>query len=107
MSSNELKQSPTLKDFQTYNAKMVVERGFDKETSAELFMLLFEECGEMAKAARKMQNIKTDKNSRVYELEHEVADVFSYLITICNRFDIDLEKAYRDKEEINRQRTWS
>lgn len=86
---------------------MVVERGFDKETTPEVFMLFLEECGEMAKAARKLSNMKTDDNSAVHNLEHEVADVFVYLLDICNHFDIDLEKAFRAKEEINKQRTWS
>lgn len=47
-----LKPNPTLRDFQLYVAKMTKERGFDEETIAEIFMLLLEECGEMAKAAR-------------------------------------------------------
>jgi NTP pyrophosphatase (non-canonical NTP hydrolase) len=32
--------------------------------------------------------------------------VFMYLLDICNHFDIDLEKAFREKEEINKKRTW-
>lgn len=86
---------------------MVIERGFDKETAPEIFMLFMEECGEMAKAARKLSNMKTDDNSIIHSLEHEIADVFIYLLDICKHFDIDLEKAFRDKEEINKQRTWS
>ncbi len=101
-----LKQSPTLQDLQRYVADMVKERGFGKETVPEIFMLLTEECGEMAKAARKSQNIHTDKNSEVFHLAHEAADVFIYLLDICNHFEIDLEKAFREKEEINKKRTW-
>ncbi|MGK2896297.1 MAG: MazG nucleotide pyrophosphohydrolase domain-containing protein [Candidatus Saccharimonadales bacterium] len=101
-----LKSKPTLKDMQSYVSQVVKARGFGEETVAELFMLLLEECGEMAKAARKTQNIKTDQKSKVFELDHEVADVLMYLLEICNRFDIDLEKAFRDKEEINAKRTW-
>lgn len=85
---------------------MVKERGFDKETIQEVFMLFMEECGEMAKAVRKLQNMKIDKNSKQMDLEHEIADVFIYLLDICNHFDIDLEKAFRNKEEINKKRTW-
>jgi NTP pyrophosphatase (non-canonical NTP hydrolase) len=101
-----LKENPTLKDFQQYVHDMVVERGFDKETVPEIFMLFLEECGEMAKAARKTQNIKSDKNSKDHKLEDEIADVFMYLLDICNQYDIDLEKAFRQKEEINKQRNW-
>lgn len=85
---------------------MVIERGFGKETVPEMFMLMIEECGEMAKAARKSQKIHTDKNSKEYHLDHEIADVFVYLLDICNHFNIDLEKAFREKEEINKKRTW-
>lgn len=101
-----LKKKPTLRDFQKYIAKMVKERGFGKETLPQLFMLFLEECGEMAKAARKTQKIKIDKNSKEYHLDHEAADVFIYLLDICNHFEIDLEKAFREKEEINKKRFW-
>ena len=102
----KLKKNPGLKDFQRYIAAMVQERGFAEETIPEMFMLLMEECGEMAKAARKMAKIHTDKNSEHFHLDHEVADVFMYLLDICNHFDIDLEQAFRDKEKINAKRTW-
>lgn len=105
-SALRLKESPTLKDFQDYVAQMVVERGFDQETVPEIFMLFLEECGEMAKAARKTQNIKSDSNSKEYHLDHEIADVFIYLLDICNQYGIDLERAFRDKEEINMRRSW-
>jgi len=107
ISSLNLKQNPTLRDFQDYVVQMVKERGFDKETVPKIFMLFLEECGEMAKAARKTQKMKTDKNSEQFYLEHEVADVFVYLLDICNHFNIDLEKAFREKEEINKKRFWA
>ncbi|MCX6766557.1 MAG: RS21-C6 protein [Candidatus Moranbacteria bacterium] len=101
-----LKNNPTLRDFQDYIAAMVKERGFDKESISEIFMLFLEECGEMAKAARKTQNIKSDKNSEQFHLDYEIADVFIYLLDICNHYNIDLEKSFRDKEEINKKRFW-
>jgi NTP pyrophosphatase (non-canonical NTP hydrolase) len=106
MKALRLKKNPTLRDFQDYVAKLVKERGFDKETIPEIFMLFLEECGEMAKAARKTQNIKIDKKSKEFHLDHEIADVFIYLLDICNLFGVDLEKAFRDKEEINKKRSW-
>ena len=106
MSNLNLKQNPTLRDFQNYVADMVKERGFEKETVPELFMLFLEECGEMAKAARRTQKIKIDKNSEEFYFDREVADVFIYLLDICNHFGVDLEKAFRDKEEINKKRIW-
>lgn len=101
-----LRENPTLPDFQRYVAEMIVERGFDKETVPELFMLLMEECGEFAKAARKTQDIKLDKNSEDFHLAEEAADVFIYLLDICNYLNIDLEEAFRKKEEKNKMRKW-
>jgi NTP pyrophosphatase (non-canonical NTP hydrolase) len=101
-----LKENPTMRDFQNYVVKLVKERGFDKETLPQIFMLFLEECGEMAKAARKTQKIKVDKNSKDYHLDQEIADVFIYLLDICNHYGIDLEQAFREKEEINKKRAW-
>lgn len=40
------------------------------------------------------------------KLKSFIADVFIYLLDICNHFDVNLEKAFRDKEEINKKRVW-
>jgi len=85
---------------------MIKERGFEKVTVAELFMLLMEECGELAKAARNIQKLKIDKTSEQFKVGNEVADVFIFLLDICNRLEIDLEKSFREKEEINKKRIW-
>jgi NTP pyrophosphatase (non-canonical NTP hydrolase) len=106
MSKLHLQANPTLKDYQEYIALMIKERGFDKETVPEIFMLFLEECGELAKAARKSSKLHTDKNSEHFELAHEAADVFAYLLDICNHYNIDLEKAFREKEERNKMRKW-
>ena len=101
-----LPPKPTLRNYQQYVAKMIKLRGFDRETVPEMFMLLSEECGELAKAVRKQSSIHIDKNSKEYDIGHEAADIFIYLIDICNHFSIDLEKAFREKEKINKKRTW-
>jgi len=69
-------------------------------------MLFLEEAGEFAKATRKVSGISIDKNSKTHNIE-EAADVFWLLIDLCNRLDIDLEKAFRDKERKNLLRNWS
>lgn len=99
--------NPTLKDFQNYVAEMVKERGFDHESVSEIFMLFVEECGEMAKAMRKAEKIKSDGNSKDRNLNHEIADVFIYLLDICNQYGVDLEQAFREKEEMNKKRVWT
>ena len=107
MSKLNLPPNPKLQDFQKYVSEMVAERGFDKISMPEMFMLLQEECGELAKAARKDTKLKNDENSDKHHIAYEAADVFILLVDICNYFDIDLEEAFRDKEEINKTRTWN
>lgn len=106
-SESSLLESPSLHDLQEYVKAMTAERGFDHETVTEKFVLMMEEVGELAKAVRKTQGMHLDPNSRKYRTDHEAADVFFYLLDICNKLGIDLEQALRDKEEINRKRIWS
>jgi NTP pyrophosphatase (non-canonical NTP hydrolase) len=96
-----------LEEYQTLVRQLVIERGFDKETVPEVFTLLVEEVGELAKAIRKANGQKVDKASKVHDLEEEAADVFWLLIDLCNRLDIDLAKAFAAKEQKNRQRKWA
>lgn len=106
MDKLRLKSQPTLQDFQRYVADMVVARGFQQENLAQKFMLLIEELGELAKTARKAAGGKVDITYKPGESAHEAADVFVLLLDICNLLNIDLEKAFREKEAKNRLRTW-
>lgn len=106
MSKLQLKPNPTLKDLQEYVAAAVKERGFDSDTVEQRFMLLMEETGEFAKAARKRAGIKFADDTQTKELAHEAADVLIVLLGLCNMLGIDLEQAFRDKERLNKQRTW-
>ncbi|MDP2860321.1 MAG: MazG nucleotide pyrophosphohydrolase domain-containing protein [bacterium] len=101
-----LKENPTLKNYQKYVEELVRERGFADVNVQELFMLLIEEVGEMAKAARKAAGMHIDRRSEEKNLAHEMADVLIYLFDIANRFKVDLEQAFREKEEQNEQRHW-
>lgn len=102
----ELKANPTLADLQEYVRRVVIERGFEGESVAQRFMLLLEESGEFAKAARKTEGIKFAADTETKELAHEAADVLIILLGLCNMLDIDLEQAVRAKEEKNKQRVW-
>ncbi|CAN5452125.1 MazG nucleotide pyrophosphohydrolase domain-containing protein [soil metagenome] len=101
-----LPDKPILADYQDLIGKLVLERGFDKETPAEVFMLLLEEVGEFAKAIRKTSGMKTSDDSKTHSLEEEAADILWLLVDLCNRLDIDLEKAFREKEVKNQTRIW-
>lgn len=102
----ELKQQPTLKDLQKYVLDMEKERSFSKDVAVNLLML-GEEVGELFKAIRKHGNLnKIDSNSKFGSVDEELADILIFICAIANRFEIDLEKAFRDKEEINNKRVW-
>lgn len=106
-SSLYLKENPTLKDFQEYVKDLENERGFSKQDVLQKCLLLGEEIGELFKAVRKMQSISVDKqNSKITTVEEELADILIYICAIANRYNIDLEKAFREKEEINKSRVW-
>jgi NTP pyrophosphatase (non-canonical NTP hydrolase) len=94
----------TLPDYQAHIAKLVVERGYDKETIPEVFLLLTEEVGELAKAIRRTHGMKIGDHSKRRELEDELADIFWLLLDLCNRHNIDLEKAFIHKEAKNASR---
>jgi len=101
-----LKSQPTLKDFQEYVRQMENDRGFIKQNVLQKCLMLGEEIGELFKAIRKKEKIKIDHNSKFGSVDEELADVVIYLCSIANRFNINLEKAFRDKEEINKKRIW-
>lgn len=109
MSKLHLKDNPTLKDIQQYVAEMEIERGFTNITILETYLLLIEEVGELAKCIRKSPHTSmcTDSTRQYQEnAAEEIADVIIVLTAIANRMNVDLEAAFREKEEINKKRIW-
>lgn len=102
----ELKDNPTFRNFQEYVVQLEMQRGFDNQTALEKCLLLGEEMGELFKAIRKTMKLKMDINADVSSVKEEIADMIIYLCAIANRFDIDIEEAFREKEEINKKREW-
>jgi NTP pyrophosphatase (non-canonical NTP hydrolase) len=101
-----LNKKPTLADFQTYVARLEDERGFAQQTVKDKCVLLGEEVGELFKAIRKVEGIAIDPQSKVGEIGDELTDIFIYLCSIANRYDIRLELAFLSKEEKNKRRQW-
>lgn len=101
-----LNTNPTLKDIQEYVIQLEKERGFAEQTVIQKCLMLGEEVGELFKAIRKQENIKIDSNSKFGTIDEELADILIFICSIANRYEIDLEKAFRDKEEINKTRVW-
>lgn len=89
---------------------MCKERGFDKNTDLEKFLLFTEEVGELAKAIRKVNGMHVEGShsfeEKQKELRGEFADVTMYLLDLANGFSVNLEEAIREKDEINKNRTW-
>jgi NTP pyrophosphatase (non-canonical NTP hydrolase) len=102
-----LSEAQALSGVQRYVAEMEEERGFSHRTVIQQCLLLGEEVGELFKAIRKQQNLTVDPQSRIGNVEEELADVLIYLCAIANRLDIDLEDAFRKKEARNEERVWT
>jgi len=98
----------SLKNLQEYIHNVVIQRGFDDEKPADIMLLMVEEVGELAKALRKYIGLKIDQNKKdkYVQLEHELADVFIYLLDLANTCNVDLFQALREKEHENNKRFW-
>jgi len=102
------KKVHTLTEFQNYVRHMIKRRGFKKETFENVLLLLVEEIGELARAARSLIGLKVSrKRIDTYKsLRHELADCLIYLMDLANLADINLEDALKEKERINSTRKW-
>ncbi len=108
MSRLHLKSNPTLADIQQYVRDMEAERGFEDSHISQNCLFLVEEVGELIKSIRKSHlGLRNDPAKHYDEnTAGEIADILIFLVTIANRLTIDIEKAFREKEEVNKQRTW-
>jgi NTP pyrophosphatase (non-canonical NTP hydrolase) len=102
-----LTDRPTLADFQRYVFELERERGFADQGPVQKCLMLGEEIGELFKAVRKEQGMSIDQTSKVGAISEELADILIYVCSIANRYDIDLERAFRQKEEVNKSRSWT
>lgn len=106
---DSINERSSVAELQNYIHEMVIRRGFDEESPRDAMLMMVEEVGEMAKAMRKYIGLKTDqdKQDRYTKLEHELADVFIYLLDIANLLNVSLFKALQEKEKENETRTWN
>lgn len=104
---NKLNDNSNLGDIQKYITVMMEVNNFNN-TPLELFCYLTEEIGELAKEIRKTEKNMDMDIKKEYDscLEYEIADVFIYLLAICDLYNIDLLKAFKSKEKINLDRIW-
>lgn len=107
---NKLNKNNTLQEVQQYIKHVIEIRGFSNQEIEKTMLLLLEEVGELAKSIRKNatnMGIDNNKANNYDTIESEVADVFIVLSSVCNKLDIDLYKALKDKEEENIKRVWN
>jgi len=95
-----------LKKLQKYYRQKAQERGFADESPRDIMLLFTEELGELARAVRKISGIKIDGKAKIPEVEEELADLLIYIIHLANQLNIDLEKAFKEKEKLNKSRIW-
>ena len=101
-----LPDNATLKQLQEHVADWENARNFAAETAMQKCLRLGEEVGELFKAVRQRSGMKVDSTSPPTELGDELADVLIFVVAIANRFQIDLEVAFRAKEAKNNSRMW-
>ena len=95
--------SLTLSKMQKYlEEKYKKTKPEDLRNTQRYFLKLIEEVGELAEVIRKDQRME-DCNIKG-TIEEELSDVLYYVLMIANTYDIDLEKCFRMKEELNRIR---
>lgn len=106
---DNLNHNNTLDEIQEYIKCVIDIRGLGNQHIAEYLLLLVEEVGELAKSIRKEKmNMFIDKSkiNNYDTVEHEVADIFIALTSICNHLGINMFDALKNKEEINIKRKW-
>lgn len=96
----------SLTEYQDYLKAEFIERGFDDETVEQKFMLLIEEIGELAKAARKRSDVKHATDSRERDVLEESGDVLILVLDLCTKLGVNAEDALITKEQKNKTRTW-
>ena len=100
-------RTSNLDEIQEYIRSVISIRGFEKEEIEKKMLLLLEEAGELAKAIRKKTkghlDIAKEYNDSV---EEELADCFIYLLSIANMNNVDIFKAFKEKEIRNCDRVW-
>ncbi|MHA1550262.1 MAG: MazG nucleotide pyrophosphohydrolase domain-containing protein [Alphaproteobacteria bacterium] len=103
-----LPPNPTLKDFHDYIRKMSTQRNYNQTDPILDMLFLTEEIGELASAIRRTSSKgHADKNKiKENDVAGEMADCFIFLLNLANMYDINLEDAFRKKEEKNKKRVW-
>lgn len=88
-----------------YFPELIAENISEKErliVFSYLVLCTFGELGELASIVKKVQRRNISLTDVRAQVSDEVADVFIYLIKICQHMQIDLEKAFLTKLDFNK-----
>lgn len=94
----------TLKELKAKMAAFVKERDWEKFHSPKnLSMSIAIEAAELMEHFQwcDLENSKKDLAKEIQEVKHEVADIFCYLLSFCNLYDIDISQAVSEKLTLN------
>lgn len=89
----------TIKELQNY----IKEKDYKPEQKNAYFQKLIEEVGELAEVLRKDKRLEQQGTIKG-TIEEELYDVLYYVFGLANVYDIDLEKCFYLKEELNKEK---
>jgi len=97
-----------ISEMQQHVHELSIKQGFDKSTIEQRALFLTTEVGEMVKELLHIsyhpehENIEEIKD----RLGLEMYDIVWNICELANKLDIDLEKPFTKKMEINQTRSW-
>ena len=74
------------------------------EALEHLLVCLTGEVGELANIIKKIRRGDFDLSEASQNINDELADIFIYILKISNQLDVDLEKAFLNKRDLNFKR---
>ncbi|MFC0272528.1 pyrophosphatase [Metabacillus herbersteinensis] len=93
--------------FQKYVESFCKEKGFEGVTIEQRMLFLQTEVGELAKEVLLHPHTSiNDRDELKTRIGLEMFDIIWNVAELANKFDIDLEAAFKEKMEINRDRVW-
>lgn len=107
-----LPERPTMADFQRFVHDLEAFHGWLDVDLVHNVFLMMEEVGELTKGVRNYEKLfgeaaKGDRRDAKANVAEEIVDVLNYLLAIANRLDIDVERAFRIKNQRNLDRVWT
>ncbi|MGE0323629.1 MAG: hypothetical protein AB7K71_15820 [Polyangiaceae bacterium] len=108
-----LHESAPMSEYQRYIKQLEEHHGWSDVNLIENCFLMGEEVGELFKAVRKVKGFfdqaeapLEERTELVANVGEEIVDVMNYLLAIANRLDIDVERAFIEKNTKNLSRSW-